>query len=229
VSIGLSKGERESEWHAISEGLKNLLVVARIHEVEHIVTHTLLSLSDSGCQEIKPSNWRKKLLINSVNLIKSSGLNYSIIWSSLLMENFLEKFRSGNTIRIQGDSAAPIHWVSAKDLGELIGKMFFQDASYKESFVYQGKEAVTLRKAANQFVQQVPQKNLSIADLDGNMLKLFSLLRSGTEEEGEWFQMVNQFKEKFESERTWELFGKPQITFTDFLNSLSESEKFSIG
>ena len=196
------------------DGLKNLLIVCRIHNVKHVMMHTLINRSfpmpDKGvCDAANIHN-------RSVELLKNSGLPYTIFNCSLFFENFLHNFRNGNNIRILGNGSFPIHWISAIDFGKQASKAFFNEEALNQEFSIQGTEAWTLQDAAELYVNQHKSEKLRLTKLSGNLLRLLVRIRPALHEKALWFDRVNSYPEKFQSENAWKLFGVPPTTLSEF-------------
>lgn len=214
LSLGLEEQSKEKNWHQLVEGLKNVVVIARIKQVEHIITHFMLGAKRT---EENPSDWwGYNIQAKAVKILESSQIPSTLFFCSPFMENFQTRFRKGKNIRILGETKFPLYWSSAKQVGLLAGEAFFKEPFFNKSFSVQGKDAFHLKSAAEIFVRFCKKEHISILENDQNLVRMFSLFRSGMDFEAQWIEALSKKAEVFESESTWETFGIPPVSFSDF-------------
>ena len=199
----------------ILEGLKNILVMARIQNLKQIIVQYPLVIDElPGDQK----NWMRFLLIqNAIQLIQNSGLDYTILKTSLFMENFPERFQKGNIVDVPDKPEIFAYWLSALDLGKVAVRCFFNESVYKESIVVQGKERISLRLAAHQYVNG--RKGLRLSGGGGNLLKLFSKFRLSENDDQNGFDFFGIYEEKFIPENRFDLLNHKFLSFQEFCQS----------
>lgn len=214
ISLGIEENQTEKSWNLLTEGLKNLLVIARVHDIEHIVGHFMMGARPDkfSCS----SWWGYNLQAKAVQILENSRIPFTLFFCSPFMENFETRFRKGKTIRILADSKFPIYWSSARQVGLMATKAFFRKEFQGQSFSVQGKEALHLKSAAEIFVTCYKKASLTLQNSDSNLVKMFSRFRPGMDFESQWMEAISNEPEEFESEKTWQEFGIPPIRFSEF-------------
>jgi hypothetical protein len=148
------------------------------------------------------------------------GIPFTIFRTSIFMENFYHRFRSGNQIRISEGLSNPQYWLSAFEFGKMVSQSICNPQMVNQVFSIQGKKAIGLEEAARLFVKLYKDETLEVKSSDGNMLRFFSMLRPKKLEEALWMRLITENSERLESQKTWELMGEPQFDFQRFVHEV---------
>jgi len=214
ISLGIGENQTEKYWTLLKEGLKNLLVIARSNDIEHIIGHFMIGARPD--KQLRNSWWGYDLQAKAVQLLENSRIPYTLFFCSPFMENFETRFRKGNNIRILTDNKFPIYWTSARQVGQLAAKAFFHKEFWGHSFSVQGIEALNLQVAAEIFVTCYKKASLTLQNTDSNLVKLFVRFRPGMDVESQWMEAISKDPEEYESDNTWQEFGISPLRFSEF-------------
>jgi putative NADH-flavin reductase len=220
INLGIGQTETEKDWHPMTDGMKYLLVCAKINEVKHIISHGMLAFSEGKFG----ASWRVGLYQQFYNLLSKSGIPFTYFRSSVFMENFQTRFRKGKDIRIHQNTDSPVSLLSASDLGMEMANAFFNPDFFNQSPVVLGKENFFLLDAAKKFVDTFSEEKFRVVNRDSNFFQLLSKLRPGMEEELDWFQQLKSFGEGIFAQNEKAIFMP--TTFEDFLRNLQKKPVF---
>lgn len=146
VHISLSGGPTAHSYREIEEkGVKNIL---RAGENQSWSCITMMSGSSQGKGQPQHISFAAKA--NAELSIQASGLPYSIIRSSFVMEG-LERFVRGKRANYLGPSKQRFHWVSGEDIGSLVGKIHSQQILLNRIIYAYGPEKLNVREALIQY------------------------------------------------------------------------------
>lgn len=212
VSLSVTQDEREKGWHAETDGMRNLLAAVKKNSIQRIL---LLSSLVQRYQGMNNFNWWVfSVKDESIALVKSSGIPYTVFYPSTFMESFLGKYKQGKRILLAGVSKYPMYFIAAEDYGRQVAHSLTIDGN--QEYVIQGQDPLTQEQAADIFLANYKKEKLILSKLPLGMLKFFGLF-SGTANYGAHIvEALNSYPEKFESEETWRKLGKPTITMKQF-------------
>lgn len=194
------------------EGLKNLIVLARIHKVEHIVVHMAPWQAEQDGEKDLFTFYRKGL-----ELLKLASIPLTAVQATLFMETFPEFLQKGKKVRVLAGFEEPIHWISVRDLGKLVAQIFFNSDSFDKTIQLKGREAFTLEEAAQKFADgTLAGKPLKLQSVSYNALRFWSMVRDKGQEDLAWFSFIRQHsEEKFPPINP--LISPSYLSFSEFL------------
>ena len=160
--------------------------------------------------------WVFDLKRKAVNMIKESGIAYTIFYPSTFMDNFNHTYRRGNRILLAGESKHKMYFISASDYAEQVVRSYQQYTNENKEFIIQGPEAYTADEAAVIFQQNYTKEKLSISKAPLGLLKFLSNFSQSINYGAHIIEALNNYPEKFEAEKTWEALGKPTTLLKDF-------------
>lgn len=218
LNLNSIENVEDKHWQPLNQGLSTLLVFARMNSVRHVIFHSTLA-----SHAVKENNSGLKLPMlhrQAERFLANSGLAYTIFRTSLFMENFYHRFRSGNQIRLNPGKNLPIYWLSAFEFGRLVAESICNPQLFNQIFTLQGKEALGIEDAARRFVKTYKSENLEFKCTEGNLHRFFALVRPKKLEESLWTKLVTENPEKQESQVTWNLLGEPTFDFERFIEEI---------
>jgi hypothetical protein len=152
----------------------------------------------------------------AIHKIKNCGIPYTIFYPSNLMENLNGGMRDGNKINIIGKSTEKAWWIAGEDLGKIVAKSFETEKALNKEYSVQGLEAMTTLEATNAYIENYTKEKLKIAKLPMGMAKFLSLFVKPLKFVVPLIDTMNNNKETFEAQQTWDELGKPTITVEKF-------------
>lgn len=106
--------------------------------------------------------------------------------------------------------------IAADDYGRQVVKAFELENGNLE-FVVQGEEGFTADEAANYYTQYCKHNKPIIAKSPFIFLKIAALFSNKFKYGAKMIEALNNYPEMFEAEKTWEMLGKPQTQFKEYI------------
>lgn len=164
--------------------------------------------------------WAFDIKHRAVENIKNSGLNYSIFYPSTFMETIDKQMLQGGRIMLLGNSKAPMWFIAAKDYGIQVAWAFKKCEENNQEYPVQGLEAYTADEAAKVFSENV-KSGFKITKAPMTPVKLLGYLNQRMNYASKICEALNNYPEKFQSEKTWNDLGKPSISLAEYAASLN--------
>jgi uncharacterized protein YbjT (DUF2867 family) len=214
LNLSIKHHEKEKDFHTESEGLKNILAVARTKNLKRIVYLSSIVMRYQGMNGFHW--WAFDIKQQAVQMIKESGIPYTIFYPSNFMDNFHTTYRNGNRILLSGNSAHKMWWVSAEDYAKQVVASLKTTAAENKDYVVQGPEAFTADEAAEIFIQQYPHAKLRISKAPLGLLKFLGRFSQKINYGYHVIEALNNYPEQFEAEDTWKDLGRASTTLRLF-------------
>lgn len=212
VSLSVTQDEREKDWHAETDGMRNILAAVKKNSIRRIL---LLSSLVQRYQGINNFNWWVFTVKDeSIALVKSSGIPYTVFYPSTFMESFLGKYKQGNRILLAGESKYPMYFIAAEDYGRQVAQSLRIEGN--QEYVIQGPEPLTQDQAADIFIPNYKKERLTVSKAPLSLLKFLGMFSATINYGAHIVEALNCYPEKFESGETWGKLGKPTITMKHF-------------
>jgi nucleoside-diphosphate-sugar epimerase len=213
VNLNLKQGERKNDFHSETDGLKNLLSSAKANQIKHIGFISSIVMNYQGMNGFHW--WVFDMKREAVEMIKASGVPYTIFYPSAFMENFFTNYRKGNKVLLAGKAIQKMYFISAIDFGKQVGKAFQTGATNKEYFI-QGLEGFTADEAAEVFVKYYTKEKLAISRAPLGLLQFFGKFSPTMNYVSHIIEALNNYPEPPPDRKTWDDLGRPQITLRAF-------------
>jgi len=224
LNLSVRPTEKKDDFHPEKEGLANVIEASRKNKVRRIgYISSIISRDYSDIDW-----WVFDLKREAIDMIKQSGIDYTIFYPSSFMENLNNTFIQGNKVNIVGKSLYKNWWIAGEDYGRQVSKSFgiLKDGENRE-YTIQGAEALMTDEAVEIFVKHYKKQTLKIGKAPLGLLKFIGLFNPQLKYVSKILEVINNCEEKFEAQRTWDELGKPKISvlkYTEQLNSLNEAE-----
>lgn len=214
ISLSVPQNEKINDWHSETDGMKIILESAKRQSIQRII---LLSSLVQRYQGKNNFNWWVfELKDRSVEMVKESGISFTIFYPSTFMESFLGKYKQGKRILMAGKSEYPMYYIAGDDFGKQVVHSLRLSSSQNKEYVIQGPEPLRPEEAANIFVNNYKKEKLSISTAPFGLLKFLAIFSAKIEYGVHIIEALNKYPEKFESENTWRELGKPETTLKEF-------------
>jgi uncharacterized protein YbjT (DUF2867 family) len=213
INLNLQRGERKNDFHTETDGLKNILASAKAKGIKQIGFISSVVMNYQGMNGFQW--WVFDMKRQAVNLIKASGIPYTIFYPSAFMENFFSNYRRGNKVLLAGKATQKMYFISAIDFGKQVARAF-QTGKVNKEYVVQGLEGFTADEAAEVFVKHHTKEKLVISRAPLGLLKFIGIFSPMMNYVGNIIEALNNYPEPAPDANTWNDLGKPKITLQEF-------------
>lgn len=215
LNLSIRQTEKSAHFHTEAGGLSNLLEAARQVGIRRVGYLSSMVMRYQGMNGF--DWWVFRVKHEAVQLIKASGIPYSIFYPSCFMETIPQTQRIGRFVLLLGRSEVRPWYISAHDYGKQVARAFeIAPDGQNQEYVIQGPEALTQHEAAERFVAAYPAEKLRIVTTPPLLLKLGRSFSAQADYGSHIGQALNQYPEVFEASRTWADLGKPGTTIEQF-------------
>ncbi len=214
LNLSVAQASSEKDFQPEREGLENILKAAKSSSIKRIGYLSSLVHLYQGQNGF--NWWAFALKKKAVADIKASGLTYSIFYPSTFMES-LDKggYRQGNSIALAGTSRHKMFFISGSDYARQVVKAFERNQGNQE-YTIQGPEGYTADEAAKLFVSNYKKAKLKVQKAPLGLLRCIGLFVNKLNYGANIVDALNNYPEKFESEKTWQELGQPQTRVIDY-------------
>ncbi len=211
VNISTTANDKQHEFNPEMGGIDNILEALKNSSVKQMVY-----LSSFLARNYIGNWWVMNAKKAGIAKVKNCGIPYTIFYPSNFMENFTGGMKSGNKINTMGKSYEKAWWIAGEDFGRYVALALKTEHSLNNEYAVQGLEALTLTEAAKIYAENYSKEKLIIANLPMGMAKFLALFIKPLKFVVPLMEIMNCNKETFESKKTWDEFGKPSITLSEF-------------
>lgn len=217
LNLSVKPWEKRDDFHAESQGLANILSVARHHRLKRIVYLSSLVMNYDGMNGF--SWWVFKLKKQAAEMVRGSGIPWTIFYPSTFMENFQGNFRKANLILLAGRSEHKMYFIAGADFGKQVARSLQLDTAAYKGYVVQGLEGFTAEDAALEYIRHYKKAKLRIIKAPLSMLKIFGKASQTFNYGSHTIEALNRYPEKFEAHDTWKELGTPLIRLQDYAST----------
>jgi uncharacterized protein YbjT (DUF2867 family) len=207
--------------HTETDGLRNILAAAKESSVRRIGFISSLVKSYQGMNGFHW--WSFDVKNQAVRMIRESAIPFTIFYPSSFMENFTSDQQKGGKILLAGKSKQKMWFIAGDDYGRQIARSFTLPEAANREYPVQGLEPYTYDEAAEVFIRNFTARPLRISRTPFVVIRLAGLFSNSMKNLAKILEALNNYPERFESERTWEELGKPEITLAEFARRASEA------
>ena len=215
MNLSVDQASDERDFQPEREGLANVLKVATECGIKRVGYLSSLVKDYDGF-----AWWPFAIKRAAVSTIKAAGLPYSIFDASTFMETFdshaAGSYRQGNRINLAGVSRHKMYLIAGADYGRMVVQAFELNSGSHE-YIVQGREGFTADEAARLFAEHYTGAKLSVSTLPFGILKFAGRLSKRFNYVAHIVEALNNYPETFDSERTWQELGEPQIGLMDYI------------
>jgi uncharacterized protein YbjT (DUF2867 family) len=157
----------------------------------------------------------------AVRLLLAGPVPATIFYPSNFFENLTELQMRGKRIMLAGDQITKSWWVGTLDYGKQVAAAFRQNHDENREYPVQGPESFSFEEAAREFIKHYKPASLKISKAPIWVFRLIKPFSKTVDFQYNIVNAINNYDEKFTSEKTWEELGKPQQTLKDFACTFS--------
>ncbi|MDR7209137.1 NAD(P)H-binding protein [Flavobacterium piscis] len=211
ISISSSPNDKEYEFNPEMHGFENILSALKISSVKQVGF-----LSSFLARNYAGDWWVMNAKKQAIQKIKKSNIPYTIFYPANFMQNFNAGMRDGKKVNIIGTSNEKSWWIDAEDFGKQVANAFKTEKSINREYAVQGLDSFTTAEATKAFVESHTKEKLTIGKLPMGMAKFLSIFIKPLRFVVPLITVMNNNKETFEAQQTWDELGKPTITVEKF-------------
>lgn len=214
LNLSVKPSSKENDFQPEREGLKNILLRAKEADIKRVIYLSSLVHRYDGFNW-----WVFQLKRQAVTSIKESGIPFTIFYPSTFMETFeTGGYRRGDTINLAGESTQALWFIAGSDYGKTVARSLATPSAANKDFSVQGPESMTTEKAVGIYIMNY-KKKLKSAKVPLFLLKLIGTFNPYINYGWHIIEALNNYPEIFESEETWKLLHKPEVTISSFAKS----------
>ena len=218
LSLSIKQNEKRSTFHSEEVGMENVIKAAKKQNIKRIAYLSSLVMFYQGMNSF--NWWVFDIKHKAVEMIKESGIPFTIFYPSNFMESLSNMYKMGKMLLLSGTSAHPMYFISAVDYGKQVAKSFSILENENKEYVIQGTEAFTADEAVEVFKKNYKKEKLIISRAPLGILKFFGRFNTKMNYGSHIIDALNNYPEKFEAESTWKELGKPQMTIKKYAEEL---------
>ncbi|MBT1704850.1 NAD(P)H-binding protein [Fulvivirgaceae bacterium PWU20] len=218
INLNIKRNERPGDFHTEAEGLKNILTAAKKTHVKRIAFISSLVINYQGRNNF--NWWVFDIKKQAVDLIRSSGIPYTIFYPSTFMESVHHNYRQGNNMMLAGNSLHKMYIIAANDYGKQVARSFSILKDENKEYTIQGPEGYTADEAVEEYVKHYQGAKLKIRKAPITLLKFLGIFSTSMNYGAHILEALNNYPEQFSAQETWEELGKPSTLLKDFVKKL---------
>ena len=127
-------------------------------------------------------------------------------------------YRQGNHLNLAGASKQKMFFIAGRDYGQQVVKAFLLNNDNQE-YAIQGLEGFTTDEAAKIFANHFERAKIKIEKIPLWLLVFMGKFSRKYNYVANLVESLNDYPEKFESEKTWHDLNKPKTTFIEYIKN----------
>ena len=215
--LNLSTGphEKDADFRTEIEGLKNAIKAAKQARIKRIayLSSLVKDYEESGW-------WVFDYKREAVRILREAEIPVTIFYPSSFYENLAELQIRGNRVMLAGHQTTKSWWIGTEDYARMVGEAFRQQHDEDREYAVQGPEPMNMDEAIDLFIQNCSSKNLKKTRVPMQVFKILKPFSKTLDFQYYILDAINNYDEKFVSERTWDELGRPQQTLADWAKQI---------
>jgi len=218
LSLSTAPDEKNSTFKTEIDGLQNVIDAAISARVKRIGMLSSLVKNYDGFDW-----WVFDIKNRACQMLLQADIPATIFYPSNFFENLTELQLKGNRVLLAGDQSTKSWWISAGDYGRQVAESFRinSDHTGNREYTIQGPEPFSMEEAADEFIRHCSGKQLKKAKAPMWIFKLLKPFSAGLDFQYHILTAINNYDETFQSEKTWDTLGKPEITLAEWAENQS--------
>jgi uncharacterized protein YbjT (DUF2867 family) len=215
LNLSIRPAEKKDHFHTEAQGLLNLIQASRLAGVRRIGYLSSIIIRYQGMNGF--DWWVFEVKQKAVQLIKESGIPYSIFYPSCFLDSLNGTQRLGRFVLMVGRSAVKPWYISARDYGKQVAQAFrLAQGEQNQEYIIQGPQALTQHEAAERFVAAYKKEKLIVLTTSPFLLQVGRLMSQQADYGLHITEALNNYPEVSEAAQTWADLGKPLTTVEQF-------------
>jgi len=213
LSLSTAPDERKHNFKTEIDGLRNVIEAAKSARVQRI------GFLSSLVKDYRETGWWVFDIKNEAcRILLESEMPATIYYPSSFYENITNLQMKGNRVLLAGDQVTKSWWIGTQDYGRQVAESFRVDLDHSENREYtiQGPEPFNMEEAAECFIKNNPNPKLKKSKAPLGMFKLLKPFSASIDFQYNILYAINHYDEQFQSEKSWEVLGKPQQSLAEW-------------
>lgn len=215
LSLSVKPEEGPDDFHPELDGLKLLIETAREVGVKRILYLSSLVKDYQGFDW-----WVFRLKRTAVQMVRDSGLNYTIFYPSNFMETLSNLNLQGHRLVLSGQQKTRSYWIAAADYCLQLAHALHKRESIGQEYIIQGPVAMTYDEAADEFIRHYRPKKLKKMRIPIGLLTLLGRLNRKVQYGACIMEAINQYDEHSRADKSWKELGQPKTELKQYALSL---------
>lgn len=218
INISTRAEDKDNTFSPEIQGLDNILEMAK--QAPHL--KQIAYLSSFLARNYQGDWWVFKAKKSSIDRVKNCGIPYTIFYPSNFMENFAsEGMKRGNKVNfIKAKANHKAWWIAGEDFGRTVANAFKTEKALNKEYPVQGLEPLTMQEAAQKFVNGYSRETLSVGAFPLGVMKFMGVFMPSMKFVSNLMNVMLNNVETFESQKTWDDLGKPQLTTEQYAQKI---------
>lgn len=217
LNLSVAQSSKQKHPQPEREGISNVIALARETGIRRIAYLSSLVKNYQGMNGF--NWWAFDIKQKAIEVIRSSGIPYSIFYPSTFMECLDKQMLRGKNLMLVNGSKSKMWFVAASDYGKQVAKAFRIAGNGDQEYVIQGETGYDWPEAAKIFTRNY-QPGAKTMSAPLGLLKFLGLFSRKMNYGAHICEALNKYPEKFESQRTWDELGKPGTSLERYCSSL---------
>lgn len=220
INLATETADMNLPFYEEREGVKNLMAAIQGLDIQYIAKIGALGAYPPAAERIKNNIVPNLIRMEGHKIIAASGIPHTFFAPTHFMEllpNMIDK----HALQWIGDTSVKVYWIAAADYARQVVKAFRNPEKMPEHCPIQGPEAMSVRRAMEQFVQNYdPTLKMRIAPLW--VIRIMGIFNRRMKFVGHLFAYFGNHEDPFYAEKTWKDLGKPTTTLEMFAKGLRQ-------
>lgn len=217
VYLNLSTGpfEKDAPFKTEIDGVYNVIEAAKETGVKRIGFLSSLIKNFQGIDW-----WVFDIKREACRILLDSDVPATIFYPSNFFENFPVHHIIGSRLILLGEQKTKSWWVGTRDYASQVAVALQQKHNENREYPVQGHEPMNYEEAAEVFINHYPFRKLKKARIPLGFLNIFKKFSAKIDYNYNIIYAINNYNERFQSEKTWRELGKPQQRLAEFTRTL---------
>lgn len=227
LNLGNQTTDMQAPFCTDREGVANILKAVDKNKIRQIlVISGLGAFSEShlkGAGTFIPNAIR----MQGHQLIKASGIPYTLLHCSWFTDSFVFYRRKGN-YSVIGDAKNPIYFTNCYDFSAQLVKAIGNPDAFNKEFPIQGTEGIPHPVAAKTFLNEFDHRS-KVSILPHGLLKILAFFNKDMKFVKHMSDYFSFYSEPFLAEKydTYKILGKPTLSLTAYAQKLKKEGIFN--
>lgn len=218
INLSTETVDRRLPFYEEREGVRNLMAAIEGMDIRYIAKIGALGAYPPALARIKHNMVPNLIRMEGHGIIAASGIPHTFFAPTHFMEllpNMIDK----NALQWIGNTSVKVYWISVADYAQQVAKAFRTPETMPEHCPVQGPEAIAVRQAMEQFVQNYdPSLKIRVAPLW--VIRVIGLFNARMKFVSHLFAYFGNHEDPFYAAATWRDLGKPTTTIETFATGL---------
>ncbi|MHC4218443.1 MAG: SDR family oxidoreductase [Planctomycetota bacterium] len=182
----------------------------------------ILKISFMGVTRSRGRWWQADRKVASDQAIIDSGLDYTILRPTWLMES-IPLFRMGRRLIIPKLPPEPIYWIAGDDYARQIAAALRTDKAANRTYTIQGADALSFREAARRFGTAWRHGAMPVIEIPLWLLRPVAPILVDIRYLLDLLRVTLETNTGFEARESWDDLGEPSMAVEDYVRYMRKT------